>query len=92
MIGINSKVERSKEMPWRMIEEEAILVDVDKSEVIYLNEVSAFIWKLIEEKGPIVVSDIVENICKTFEIEKKVAELDVIEFLKDLAAKEVISY
>ncbi|MFC1886901.1 PqqD family protein [Thermodesulfobacteriota bacterium] len=92
MIGNDAVIKKNKDMPWRMIEEEAIVVDVDKSEVIYLNEVGALIWKLIAENESVGFGDIIDNICDVFDVQKDEAQEDALEFLNGLFEKEVICY
>jgi len=92
MISSESYISKKKDMPWRMIEGEAILVDVDNSDVIYLNEVGASVYESIAESGNIAVKDIVDNVCSRFEVERTTAEEDILVFLEELSKKGVIGY
>ncbi len=94
MLSLNSRVFKKKDMPWRIIEGEALLVDVDKGDVLYLNEVGASIWRTINEKvdKKTLVKDIVGYICSQFEVDKNTAEADVLQFLNKLAEGEVLGY
>lgn len=94
MVSINSRISGGKDMPWRIIEEEALLVDVNKGEVIHLNEVGAEIWKVINEKKgeETSVEELIEHICSEFEVEKDTAQTDVLEFLDELVEKGLVSH
>ncbi len=94
MVSLDSPVFKKKNVPWRIIEEEALLVDVDKGEVIYLNEIGASIWGKIDPEGgaKTSVNDIVDHICSEYTVKRPEAETDVVEFLENLAKKGVISY
>ncbi|MFH1776558.1 MAG: PqqD family protein [Candidatus Omnitrophota bacterium] len=93
MLTVDSQVCKKKHIPWRLIEGEAVLVDVDKGDVIYLDEAGAEIWKVIDQKNneKLLIKEIISHICAQFEVEQTVAEADVLEFLNELAQKEVIS-
>lgn len=69
---------------------EAVIVLPDKGQVKVLNEVGTRIWSLIDGKRS--VSDIIGIIVKEYEVDYKIAETDVISFLKDLNNKGVIDY
>ena len=82
MVLLNSRVAKNEKMPWRIIEGEAILVDVDNGEIIHLNPVGAKIWDSIDGKRP--VKEIIGHICGQFEVDNKTAQKDTLEFLDKL--------
>ena len=94
MVSIKSQIFGKKDIPWRIIEEEALLVDVHKGEVIHLNEVGAEVWKVINEKEDekTSVKDLIEHICSQFEVEKDTAKTDVLEFVNELVQKGLVSH
>ncbi len=89
MLSRQSCVIRNESIPWRLIENEAILVDVKKGEVIHANEVAACIWGLLEQKRNL--GDIVGEVCRTFEIDEHSAEADALEFIQALQAKGLVN-
>lgn len=82
------KVSRDKNVPWRIIEEEAVLVNVDGGEVIHLNPTGAAIWNFIEEEKS--SAEIVSYICSEFEVDEAAARKDLEEFLQELTQKGVL--
>ncbi|MCQ9205258.1 MAG: PqqD family protein [Omnitrophica bacterium] len=88
MLTLDSCIGRNNDVPWRIIEEEAVLVSVDRGEVIHLNSVGAQIWNSIESKTK--VSEIIEYIYETFDVDKDAAAKDALEFLKRLKEARVI--
>jgi hypothetical protein len=78
----NDQVYRKKDIPWRIIEGEAIVVEVDRDEIIHLNETGAEIWNVVD--GKTTVSEIIEHICGVFEVSEEVAERDTLQFLGQL--------
>lgn len=87
MLSLKSCVSKNEKVPWRIIEGEAILVDVDKGEVIHLNEVGAEIWSSIDEEKS--VDEIINHICDQFEVDKETAKKDTLEFLDKLIERGV---
>ncbi|RMF95329.1 MAG: PqqD family protein [Candidatus Schekmanbacteria bacterium] len=64
------------------LDEEAVLLDLKTKCYFGLNEVALFIWKLADGKRN--VSDIVDEICKNFDVEPSTALNSVKGFLKKL--------
>lgn len=85
---LNSRISKNNNLPWRIIEGEAILVNVKESEVIHLNPVGAEIWNSINGKKS--AKEIIEHIYEQFEVDKETAEEDTLEFLEKLIKKGVI--
>ena len=94
MVSIKSQIISKKDIPWRIIEEEALLVDVQRGEVVHLNEVGAEIWKVINEKKDekTSVEKLIEHICSQFEIDENTAEKDVLDFVNELVEKGLVGY
>lgn len=88
MLSLKSCVSKNEKVPWRIIEGEAILVDVDKGEVIHLNEAGAEIWSSIDEEKS--VDEIINHICDQFEVAKETAEKDTLEFLDQMIEKGMV--
>ena len=88
MLRLDSRVCRRRDVSWRMIEGEAVLVDADEGELIRLSESGAEIWKLID--GHMTVKDIIERINENFEADRRIIERDVRDFLRRLIRMEII--
>ena len=54
----------------------------DLNSIFTLNEIGTVIWGLIDGRKS--VSDIVDAVCETYEVEPEVAEKDTCEFLNTL--------
>jgi len=89
MLPLDATLSKNKEVPWRIIEGEAILVKVDKGEVIHLNEVATEIWRIIDGKKK--VSEIIDCIYNTFKMEREEVERDTLEFLKMILDKKIVT-
>ena len=88
MLKLDSAIVRNEKVPYRIIEEEAILVNIERGNVVQLNEVAAFIWDKLNNKKKI--SEVVDYVCDSFEVEKGKAQKDVLEFLNELFKRRLI--
>lgn len=86
MLSMDDKVQRNDRLPWRIIEGEAILVNIDAEEVIHLNEVAAETWRVMH--GTRTVGEIIENIDDIFDAARSTIEKDVVEFIEQLIEKD----
>ena len=82
MLTVDIRLAKNEKIPWRLIEEEAILLDLDEGEVLRLNPVGAEIWSAID--GRHTVEEIVAHIRRTIEVSHWTARRDVHRFLKQL--------
>ena len=84
-----ARLKKNERIAWRIIEEEGVLVDPDRSEVIHLNEVAAVIWKLIDGKRT--AAEIIGGVREEFDIDEGTARKDVEEFLAQLIEAGAVS-
>jgi len=82
LLTIDTFIRKNDRVPYRIIEGEAILVNVKSGEVIHLNEVGAAIWSFLEAEKKI--SQVVNHICENFEIDEKTTREDTLEFIQSL--------
>ncbi len=85
---LNSRISKNKKIPWRIIEGEAILVDISGASITHLNDIGAEIWNSIDGKKTI--SEIVRHIQNLFEVDEQTAQKDTLEFIEHLSKKGVI--
>jgi hypothetical protein len=80
---------KNPDIEWKMIEEEAVLVDQDELQILHLNEVATEVWNLIDGKRT--VNEIITQMLSAFEVKRKTAEKDILDFLQKLIKIEVIT-
>ena len=88
VLAVDNRLVKNGKIPWRLIEEEAILVDLEEGEVLRLNPVGAEIWNTID--GTRTVAEIVAHNCRTFDVSERTARRDVRRFLKQLLRHELV--
>ncbi len=88
MTSPDKRFARDARISWRIIEDEAILIDHDEREVMRLNPVGAEIWEGLD--GTRTVNEIIDYIYHTFEVDRNRARKDVLRFLKELARREMV--
>ena len=86
MLAIDDTVQRNQRMPWRIIEDEAILVNIENEIVIHLNEVAAVIWGAMDGKRT--VREIVDTVHSMFKADRATIEKDVVRFIEELLEKD----
>lgn len=88
MLSLTACMSKNKKIPWRVVEEEAILVDVSGACIIHLDEVGAEIWNAIDGKRSI--ADIIQHIRDVFDTDGETAQKDTLEFIEQLLRKGLI--
>ena len=88
MLSLDACILKSGKIPWRIIEQEAILVDVKGGNVMQMNEVGAFIWSQIN--GEKSARRIIDSVCEAFEADKDRIKKDTLEFLSELLKRRII--
>ena len=88
MLTLDTRLAKNEKIPWRLIEEEAILIDLEEGEVLRLSPVGAEIWNAID--GTRTVTEIVAHICRTFDVSQRTARRDVHRFLERLLRYQLV--
>ena len=78
-----------KRVPWRVLDTEALVVDVKAGLLYPLNSVGARIWQLAD--GQRTVDEIVQSIAAEFDADEKTIRQDAADFLRELRQRELIS-
>lgn len=78
-----------KNVAFRIIDGEAIVVNLKKSNFHTLNPVATFIWNNLDGKTQ--VQEIIKNISNEFDVEPDLARKDCLEFLNDLLNEGLIT-
>jgi len=81
---------KNSTIQYQMIDQQAVLVMPVEGKVKVLNQVGAFIWDKID--GILSLSDLIELISATFEIQTEQAAIDLNEFLQELKQKNMIQF
>ncbi|MBD3427007.1 MAG: PqqD family peptide modification chaperone [Candidatus Omnitrophica bacterium] len=79
---------RAHRVPWRLVEDKAVLVSVKNSQVMVLNQVGTEIWNYLEQGKS--SDEIVDHILSVFDVDRETAEKDVREFLADMQQRETL--
>lgn len=78
-----------KQLPWRLLDTEALVVDVKAGLLYPLNSVGAKIWQLSD--GQRSVDEIVQAILDEFDATPDTVREDTIAFLEELAGAKLLS-
>jgi len=82
---------RTEGIAWRLIEGEAVLVNVRRDEVIHLNPAASFLWSNLDGKSSL--ADIARSMTEEYEVDAETALADAVAFAADLleqGAAEVV--
>jgi len=82
MNSLNKHIRRTHGVPWRIIEGSAFVVDPEESIMYPLNSVSTRIWELLGTE--ITAKEIINTICREFEVDEATARQETLAFIKDL--------
>jgi DNA-binding ferritin-like protein (Dps family) len=88
MISSEKYVVRNKDMIWRMVGDEAFIIDKDGTKIHQLNSIGSEIWKISE--GNLTIMQIIENICNNFEIAEAQAKADTIQFVENMLSQGLV--
>ena len=81
-------VTQSSKTASRVIEGEAVIVNLESSMLYSLNPVATLIWEMSDGKSSI--EKILDKICEDFEVQRKLAKKDCLEFVQDFADKGLL--
>jgi len=88
--SLTSKIQRQKDVAWRMIDGEAVIITPADSTMHTLNDVGTRIWELMT--GTRSLHEVAGVLCAEFEVDRERAEKDTLWFTECLAKKGLIEY
>jgi hypothetical protein len=89
VLTTKSRVYKNKKVPWREVEEEAILVDISREEVVHLNEAATVIWGSID--GIKTVGQIIDGVYDSFCVDREQAQRDTLDILNKFIKRRLIA-
>ena len=84
----SSYVIQNLKMACRIVDGEAVILDLTNSKLYSLNPVATLIWEMSEDRTRI--KDIVDKIVEEFEVERSQAEADCLQLIDDFAGKRLL--
>ncbi|MBN2026747.1 MAG: PqqD family protein [Actinobacteria bacterium] len=81
-LGPRTRLRRVEGIAWRMIEGEAVLVNVRSDEVMHLNPAASFLWSSLD--GQLSLEDIASSITAEYDVELDTALSDALDFAGSL--------
>ena len=78
------------DVAWRMVDDEAIIIEPMTSQATVLNPVAARLWELADGKRA--VAELIDTIVVEYDVKPAVAEEDAREFFGVLAKRGLLSY
>jgi hypothetical protein len=88
MFSLDSYLNRSDELVWRLVDSDVVILTADGREIHTLNNVGSAIWELSD--GTRNIGEIITLICERFDVSYEVAHADVLEFVDQLTSKNVL--
>lgn len=76
-------------IPYKEIEDEGILLNLENGEYFSLNEVGLFIWKLLN--GAKNLERVAQHVSACYKVNKQLALNDLLKFIKVLYAKRLLT-
>jgi len=86
-LDLNSTVKRSSEPLQAGLDDEVVMMSVEKGSYYGLDPVGARIWELLE--SPKQVSEVVADLLEAYEVEKDVCERETIAFVQSLLGEDL---
>ncbi len=85
--GPRAVLRRVEGIAWRVIDGEAVLVNVRRDDVMHLNPVASFLWTNLDGRSSL--EDIARSITEEYEVGLEEALSDAVSFAGDLLEQEV---
>jgi len=89
-LSLSTIVEKNKELLESSVDDETILLSMINSKYYGMDPVASRIWQLLEKPMPI--NDIINTLCKEYDVTTEKCRNDVIAFLENLIDEELINH
>ncbi len=88
IITAESRISQNKDILASNIDEEKVMMSVEKGLYYGLNPVGSQLWDLLEKN--ITVSSLIDAVLLKYDVDREDCERDVLEFLADLYKKGIL--
>lgn len=88
MINPTAVYAKKEKIPWRVIDNEAVIVHLSGNSVLQLNDVGRYIWERID--GTTRLSEIVRSVVEAYETDRTTASADATVFIEQLVEKDLV--
>lgn len=85
---LERRLVKQAEIPWSVVEGEAVLIDHREGELIRLGPVGTAIWTALD--GRRTVREVIAQIRESFDVSERQAARDVRRFMKQLLRSELV--
>lgn len=85
---LERRLVKQAEIPWSVVEGEAVLIDHREGELIRLGPVGTAIWTALD--GRRTVREVIARIRESFDVSERRAARDVQRFMKQLLRSELV--
>jgi len=87
-LRLDTRLKRSSEPLQAGLDDEVVMMSVEKGKYYGLDPVGARIWGLLE--NPILVSELIERLVEEYEVEQQTCESETLEFLTSLLEEDLV--
>ena len=88
LVTINSKIVRDPEIIFHAMDDETVMMSLEKGEYYCLPPIGTQIWQILET--PRQVSELCDLLVSDFDVTREQCEKDVLFFLNQMAEKEIV--
>ena len=88
-ISDNTRLEKSKQVHWKSVEGEAVLLHFSTGNYFALDSVGTFLWSSLSEK-PKSVTELIRDLVVEYDCSESQARTDTLEFCSQLMAEKLL--
>lgn len=81
-VTLNTMVQRDADILTAVVDDEVVMMSADQGQYFGLNSIGGRIWELTE--SPIVVNDLVQQLCEHYAVEVEKCQSDTLPFLDSM--------
>lgn len=87
-INSHTVLQRNPDQLFTMVDDQVIMLNIKYEEYLNLNSQASYIWQLLQT--PQSFSELTDQLCSAYNVEKKVCVKDTMEFIKEFVEKDII--
>ncbi|MGZ3692899.1 MAG: PqqD family protein [Bdellovibrionota bacterium] len=90
-ISETSQVRKAKNVHWKSVDGEAVLLHFTSGDYFALDKVGTYLWSVVAEK-PKSVKDLIESLRVEYDCDQELAKKDTLEFCGQLIAERLLEF
>ena len=85
----SSVISRKSDLLFSNMDDEVVMMNIEKGEYYGLDEIGSRIWQIIE--NPVTLDELIQVLVEEYDVDRETCRIDVVVFIEELRKKDLVN-